>query len=66
MLKPLYENAAKLGDIHPGLRGWTQRAFVRPDATAPYHPAAIAYYKSVGAWTPEMDAVQEKLIALGK
>jgi TRAP transporter TAXI family solute receptor len=66
MLKPLYENAAKLGDIHPGLKVWTQQAFVRPDATVPYHPAAIAYYKSVGAWTPDMDAVQEKLIALGK
>lgn len=66
MLKPLYENAAKLGEMHPGLRGWTQKTFVWPDATAPYHPAAVAYYKSVGAWSPDMDAVQAKLIALGK
>ena len=66
MLKPLYENVAKLGEIHPGLRAWTQKTFVWPDATAPYHPGAVAYYKSIGAWPPEMDAVQEKLIALGK
>ena len=66
MLKPLYENAAKLAAIHPGLKSWTQEAFVRQDATVPYHPAAIAYYKSVGAWTADMDAVQQKLIALGK
>lgn len=66
MLKALYENAGKLAAIHPGLRAWTQKVFVWPEATVPYHPAAIAYYKSVGAWTPEMESAQQKLIALGK
>jgi len=66
LLKPLYEHAANLGEMHPGLKPWTQKVFVRPDATVPYHPGAIAYYKSVGVWPAEMDAVQAKLIALGK
>ena len=42
--------SAQIGEMHPGLKPWTQKVFVRPDATVPYHPGAIAYYKSVGVW----------------
>lgn len=64
--KAIYENLDKLHPIHPGLRSWTQKSFVREDATLPYHPAAISYYKSISAWPAEMDQAQDKLIAIGK
>lgn len=61
--KALYENAEKLGDFHPTLKRWTKEGSVRTRATIPFHPAAVAFYKEAGAWSPEMDAVQDKLMA---
>jgi hypothetical protein len=35
---------------------------VDEDATIPYHPGAVKYFKEVGAWSAKMDAVQKKLL----
>ncbi|MBM3572835.1 MAG: TAXI family TRAP transporter solute-binding subunit [Alphaproteobacteria bacterium] len=66
VVKAIYENFEKLHPIHPGLRSWTQKSFVREDATMPYHSAAISYYKSINAWPAAMDQVQERLLAMAK
>jgi hypothetical protein len=34
-----------------------------PEATIPYHPAAVRFYRERGAWTPEVDQAQQKLSA---
>ncbi|PYM36722.1 MAG: hypothetical protein DME15_02955 [Candidatus Rokuibacteriota bacterium] len=64
VLKALWENESQLWPIHPMLREWTRARAIGPDVTIPYHPAAIRFYKERGEWKPEMDELQQKLLAL--
>ncbi len=64
ILKAIWDNEAKLKPIHPRFREWTNERAVDPDATIPYHPAAIQFYKEQKKWSAEMDAAQRKLMAL--
>src|SRR3989442_1281005 len=61
-LKALWDNESQLGPIHPMLKEWTRDRAVGTDVTLPYPPAAIRFYKERGAWTPEADQVQQKLL----
>jgi TRAP transporter TAXI family solute receptor len=46
---------------HPSAREWTvKRSLSNP--SVPYHDGAIRYYKEIGAWNAEMDAIQAKLL----
>jgi TRAP transporter TAXI family solute receptor len=63
VLKGLWENNDELRKLHPGLRFWTRKTAVPKNPAVPYHPAAIAYYKTVGAWTKEAEAAHLKLLA---
>jgi len=63
IVKTQWEHYQDFGAVHPLLKGWIPDGFVSTDATMPYHPGAIKWYKEVGAWTSEMDAVQKKLLA---
>jgi len=34
--------------------------------TAPYHRAAIAFYKSIGVWTAEAEAANKELLLMAR
>jgi hypothetical protein len=62
VVKVLWEKNAELFPLHARLRAWVKEGYVDEDATIPYHPGAIRFYKEVGAWSPKMDEVQAKLL----
>ncbi len=56
LLKTWSAHWKELGPIHPKLRGWSPDKFARTNATIPYHPGAIKFYKETGKWTSEMES----------
>lgn len=64
VLKAIWEGIDKLPAMHPGLRQWKREGAVDKRPTAPYHEAAIAFYKSVGAWNDQAEAAHRKLLEL--
>ena len=62
VLKAIWDGAAELGPIHPLLKEWTRDRFVDPEATIPYHPAAIRFFKDKGGWNASLDQLQQKLL----
>jgi len=62
VLKAIWDGAAELQPIHPLLKEWTRDRFVDPEATIPYHPAAIQFFKDKGGWNASLDQLQQKLL----
>lgn len=60
--KAILENTAEFAKYHAAGRQWTvKRSLSHPKV--PFHDGSIRYYKEVGAWTPELQAQQDKLLA---
>lgn len=60
--KALWENYKEFEKIHYLLKGWNPKTFVTGDATIPYHPGAIKFYKEKGIWTSGLEQLQQKLL----
>ena len=64
VLKNIWDNVDKLLPLHPNFKDWTRQRAVDTDATIPYHPAAIQFYKEHGVWSAPADELQRKLLSL--
>jgi uncharacterized protein len=64
VIKAVWNNIEKLPPLHPAFKEWTRERAVDPDVTIPYHPGVISFYKEQKLWSPKMDEVQKKLLAL--
>lgn len=63
LLRTVWEQGDKLAPLHPIFREWTRDRLANAETTIPYHPVAIRFFKERGAWTPEMERAQERLLA---
>lgn len=63
IVKALYEHEAEIQKGHGMLKRFGKDKMVKANSTIPYHNGAIKFYKEVGLWTQEMDAVQAKLLS---
>jgi len=59
----LWEKNQDLGASHRSLQEWTRERMASPQVFIPYHSGAVRFYKEKGVWTPEMEAVQSKLLS---
>ena len=61
VLTALWDNTKELQKAHFSLRGFAQKSAATKLPMLPYHPAAIAFYKSKGVWSSEIAAANAKI-----
>jgi TRAP transporter TAXI family solute receptor len=61
-VKTIHENYDEFTTYFSSAAAWTVENALR-EPRIPYHPGAIRYYREIGAWNAEMDALQERLLA---
>jgi TRAP transporter TAXI family solute receptor len=49
-LKAIWDNTDKLPPLHAQFKDWTHERAASADVTAPYHPAAVQFYKEKNLW----------------
>lgn len=55
VLEAVWNSHAELAEANRILSDWTPERMATADMAIPYHPAAIAFFKKKGVWTPEME-----------
>lgn len=55
ILKALYESWPQIRKDYPAVAAGAQEQMAKASNTAPYHPAAIAFFKEIGLWTEAND-----------
>jgi TRAP transporter TAXI family solute receptor len=66
VLQALWDHTDSLAKTHRALEGFNHANAVTESAVAPYHPAAVSFYKEKGVWTSRADKLQEELLAQAK
>ena len=61
VLQSLWDHEAELQKVHAGMRGFINKAAVSLNPVIPYHPDAIAFYKSKGVWSEEADKANQRV-----
>ena len=63
--KAVWENYKELAPVHSRfLRDWKPENMANPNyASIPFHPGVIKWFKEKGVWAPEMEQLQQKLLA---
>ena len=56
LLTALYDSLPQLKKDYRPLGGASQNKLSSPSNTVPYHPAAVAFFKSKGMWTNQNEA----------
>jgi TRAP transporter TAXI family solute receptor len=62
VLKVLWDSNDELRKVTPRMRAWTQERMISTQAAVPYHPAAIKFFRDKGVWSPDMEALQQRLL----
>jgi len=65
LTKCFFEKRKEIANIQREFDDWSVESSLK-GASIPFHAGAIKYYKEIGAWTPAMDQLQERLIAAAK
>lgn len=61
--KTVWEHHKELASVQIKFgRDWNPEHMATADASVPYHPGAVRFFKEVGAWTDEMAKNQEELM----
>jgi len=63
-LKAVWDNIDKLPPLNPQFQDWTRERAASADVTAPYHPAAVQFYREKNLWNAKMDETQKRLLAV--
>lgn len=62
VVKVLWEHTEELGAAYPALKAWQRELMVNKNATIPYHPGAVRFFREKGFWNNDMQALQAKLL----
>lgn len=62
IIKAIVGQPKEFSKYHAAARMWTVPNSLKHPAI-PFHTGAIRYFKEVNAWTPDMEALQKKLLA---
>jgi len=62
ILEALLNHMEKYQKVHVLLRDLTPKRLATPEATVPFHPGAVKFYKEKGLWTDELENLQKALL----